>query len=118
MKKSESEYISATLEIMKRPLSDEAPEMVSQIKKAEGRVGYCYFLLASADEALDKQSDAAAEVLRPQELKAYQLETKVKAMCSGYRRERDEIAGLVKSLEGRIMTGLGILKYRKGLPQE
>jgi len=118
MKKTELAYILDTLEIMKRPLSDETPEMVGQIKEAEGRIGYLYFLLAAANADLDVQTDAAAEVLKPQGLTAYVLKSKVEAMVSGYRRERDEIQGLVKALEGRQMTGGIILKYLRNLSQE
>ena len=118
MTKTEAEYIAATLEIIKRPLSDEAPAMVSELREAEGRVGYLYFLLAAANAELDRQTAAACEVLKAQDLKAYALEAQAEAMVSGWRKERDEIQGLIRALEGRTMVGLGILKYWKSLPQE
>lgn len=118
MKDSELKYVEETAALLKTRLSDEPQEMVNQMREAEGRVGYCYYLLAQANAELDRQTSAAAEVLKAENLKAYVLEAKVEATVSGWREERDKIQGLIKALEGRTMTGLGILRYLRSLPME
>lgn len=118
MKESELKYLEETAALLRIKLADEPQEMVNQMREAEGRTGYCYYLLAQANAELDRQSDAAAEVLKAQKLCAYVLKTKVDSMVSGYREERDKIQGLIKALENRGMTGLGILRYLRSLPME
>ncbi len=119
MKPSELSYIEVVVDILKHPLSDDPPAMVNQLREAEGRVGYMYFLLASANGELDRAESVAADSFsRAEKLSAYVLEGKVNAAVSEIREQRDRIQGLIKALEGRTMTGLGILRYLRSLPQE
>ena len=118
MKDSERKYVNETREGLKIKLHDEAPEMLNQAREIDGRIGYMYFLLAACNAELDRQSDAAAEVLKPQGLAAFVLKVKVEAMVSGYRQERDIVQGLIKASEGRIMLCQSILRFIKNLPIE
>jgi len=117
MKPGEQEYIDATLTIIRQTLSDEPERMVSQIKEAEARVGYCYFILSQLNAELDRAESVAADNFsRAEKLSAYVLEDKVNAAVSENRAQRDIVQGLIKSLEGRTMVGLGILRYLRSLP--
>ena len=121
MKQSELSYIDQTAEIIKSALHDDPPAMVNQLREAEGRVGYCYYLLAQADAELDNaQSQALAQIIREEGVKlpAYEKEVRVNAAVSPVREVRDRVAGIIKALEGRTMVGLGILRWKRNLPQE
>ena len=118
MKKVEQDYVDESRSILARKLSDEAPEMLNQAREIDGRIGYLYFILAECNAELDRQSDAAAEVLKAQGLAAFVLKVKVEAMASGYRKDRDIVQGLIKASEGRIMLCQSILRFIKNLPIE
>ena len=121
MKETELAYINQTVEILKISLHDDPQEITRQLREAEGRVGYCYFLLAKADAELDQaQSQQLEAIIRAEgtKLPAYEKEVRVDAQVSGVREVRDRIAGIIKALEGRTMVGLGILRWKRNLPIE
>lgn len=118
MKASELAYVDEVYRLIGKPLSDEPELMKSQLRERYGKVGYCYRLLAIADAELDVASDAAAELIKDMPLKAYAFEVKVKAMVSAQRRIRNEINGLIETIEGEAMTGMAILKNNRRLPIE
>ena len=116
----EVQYVKETVEFTKKPLHDDPPTMVTQMREAQGRVGYMYFILAAANAELDRAENSAAELMTvgKEKLSAYVLEVKVRAAVSEMREFRDRVQGQIKSLEGMCMTGAVILRYLRGLPQE
>lgn len=118
MKATELSYVSEVYQLIGKPLSEEPELMKSQLRERYGKVGYCYRLLAIANAELDNAADSAAELKKDDLLKAYAFEVKVKAMCSAQRRIRDEINGLIKTIEGESMLGMSILRDNRRLPQE
>lgn len=120
MKESELEYIRNTYGVIGSPLSDEPERMKAQLRERYGRVGFCYRLLAIANAQLDNAECQQLEVLQRQnqKLSAFEKETMIKAAVSPQRQVRDEIAGVIKTIEGEAMLGMAMLKDNRRLPQE
>lgn len=119
MKPSELAYLEDTYKLIQSPLSDEPEAMKRQLRERYGRVGYCYRLLAIANAELDRAESVASDSFsRAEKLSATVLEFKVKAAVSPQRQIRDEIQGVIKTIEGEAMLGMSIIKDNRRLPME
>ncbi len=120
MKPSELGYLEDTYKLIQSPLADEPELMKRQLRERYGRVGYCYRLLAISHAELDHAECQQLEVLQRQnqKLSAYEKEVMIKAAVSPQRQVRDEIAGVIKTIESESMLGMSIIKDNRRLPIE
>jgi hypothetical protein len=114
-KKKIGPYLSETEKILGTALSDEPEELISDMKTIEAKNSYIGRLLAQAESYLDK----ATVVYMPDKEGLTEMERKavLNADVSDYRKWRDRIESILKSIDTRLSVGQSILRYISQRPK-
>ncbi len=114
-------WISDTLTLCSKPLSDEPEEMFRQLRDIDARLGYCFYILSQADSWLDREESQTLKHINDADGKRGNSDTEkkimVKAMVSEVREFRDTCEGLTKAIQNKVMLGESRLAFLRSLPK-
>jgi hypothetical protein len=103
--------------LLKIPLSDEAEELMNNLRDCESNFARCQYLVAIANSYLDIAEHEALKVvnLTLHKTSAFEKDKMVAAAVTDVRCFRDVIQGLIDSINKRLVLGTTMLSYLKEL---